>query len=334
MVTKDDSHPFFPPRRFFLHGPSGGVLLAIALSAHAGAGDGPRELTVMSFNSWHQWRQVRDGFGKAKEAILRSGADIVGLQESSPETVEKMAAALGWHHAKGGSGSVQILSRHPVLDSIGGTGIGGDRMLGARIRIDGDAERDVILFNIHLDHRFYGPYAAREEGATEDSVLAENTRSDRLAQVGAILDSIRADLGRADRTPVILTGDFNVPSHLDWTDARRDHHAGLKIRWPETLRFEEVGLRDSFRVAHPDPRDHPGETWSPIHKEGEPQDRIDFILFKGKALEVVRSSTFTTQVQTTTGRWGGDTEAVADNTWPSDHAAVITVFAHKEPQDP
>lgn len=301
---------------------TGWILALTALPAPAGA----EELAVMTFNSWHQWGQVRDGFAKAKTAILESGAEVVGLQESSPQVAEKMAGELGWHHAKGGSGSVQILSRHPVVQSILGAGIGSDRLLGARIRIGGLPEREVLLFNLHLDYRFYGPYAAHKEGATAAAVLEENGRSDRLRQVEAILDSIRTDLDRADRTPVIVTGDFNVASHLDWTDATRDRHGGLTVAWPETTRFEEAGLRDSFRIAHPDPRQDPGTTWSPIHQEGEPQDRIDFILCKGKSLKVLRSRVFTTKVENTTGPWGSDLKQVPENSWPSDHAAVVTVF--------
>ena len=39
------------------------------------------------------------------------------------------------------------------------------------------------------------------------------------------------------------------------------------------------------------------------------------------------SRTFTTAVETTVGAWGADTAAVTGNTWPSDHAAVLTTYA-------
>ncbi len=288
-------------------------------------------LTVMSFNTWHQWSQIRDGFAKGKAAILGSRAEVVALQESSPDTAARMAEELGWHHAAGGSGSVQILSRHPIMHSITGSGIGDDRMLGARIRIGPEPEREVLVFSIHLDYRFYGPYAAREKGATSVAVLAENARSERLPQVEAVLDSLHSHLARADEVPVIVAGDFNVPSHLDWTEACREFHGGVAVAWPETARFAEAGLADTFRIAHPDPREHPGTTWSAIHKQDEPQDRIDFILCKGQPLRVASSRTFTTTVETTTGPWGGDLGGVTDNSWPSDHAAVVTVFTLGSP---
>ncbi len=117
-----------------------------------------------------------------------------------------------------------------------------------------------------------------------------------------------------DGVPVVLMGDFNCPSHLDWPD----------VAWPVTKAAEEAGFGDSYREARPDPAADPGHTWSPIHpahEDGsgrpEPQDRIDYVLHRG--LEVLDSRTFVS----------GDPRPwpdVSGNAWPSDHAAVITTF--------
>jgi endonuclease/exonuclease/phosphatase family metal-dependent hydrolase len=284
--------------------------------------------TVMSFNCWYQWSRVDDGFAKAAAAIRASGADIAGLQESSPEAAKRMAAELGWQHAAGGTGSVQIVSRHPIVEVLHGEGIGRDRFIGARIRLAGSPAREVVLFNTHLDYQHYGPYEARKAGATAESVLALNRKSERVAQIAAVVASMKPQLVTADETPVLLTGDFNVPSHLDWTAATAGQHGGVgPVEWPESLRLAQDGLVDSFRLKHPDPAAEPGSTWSPIHKAGEPQDRIDFIYHKGSGLRVIGSRTFTTAVETTIGAWGGNTAPVAGNTWPSDHAAVLTSYA-------
>jgi endonuclease/exonuclease/phosphatase family metal-dependent hydrolase len=298
------------------------------LSAALSAAEEKTGFTVMSFNCWHQWSRVDDGFAKAAKAIRESGADLVGLQESSPDSVKRMAAELGWHHAAGGTGSVQILSRHPVVEALHGEGIGKDRLIGARIRLAGSPPREVVLFSTHLDYQHYGPYEARKKGATAGSVLALNRRSERIAQVAALVASIQPLLAAADQTPVILTGDFNVPSHLDWTLATAAEHGGIgPVAWPESLHLAQAGFTDSFRLKNPDPAATPGTTWSTIHKAGEPQDRIDFIYQKGGGLRVTDSRTFATAVETTVGAWGADTAAVTGNTWPSDHAAVLTTYA-------
>lgn len=300
-------------------------LLPCALSGAEAKED---RFTVMSFNCWHQWSRVDDGFAKAAKAIRGSGADLVGLQESSPDSAKRMAAELGWHHAEGGTGSVQILSRFPVVEALPGEGIGRDRLLGARIRLAGSPRRELVLFSTHLDYQHYGPYEARKAGASAESVLELNRRSERVAQVAALVASIRPLLAAADETPVILTGDFNVPSHLDWTVATAAEHGGIgPVAWPESLRLAQAGFTDSFRRKHPDPAAEAGATWSTIHKAGEPQDRIDFIYHQGAGLRVIDSRTFSTAVETTVGAWGVDTAAVAGNTWPSDHAAVLTTYA-------
>lgn len=313
----------------FFRWPLQGVVILSLLSFDRSAAEEKKEgFTVMSFNCWHQWSRVDDGFAKAAKAIRASGADLVGLQESSPESAKRMAAELGWHHAEGGTGSVQILSRHPVVEALQDKGIGTDRLIGARIRLPGPPPREVVLFSTHLDYQHYGPYEARAKGASAESVLAVNRRSERLAQVEALVASIQPLLAAADQTPVVLTGDFNVPSHLDWTVATAGEHGGIgPVAWPESLRLAQAGLVDSFRLKHPDPGADPGTTWSTIHKAGEPQDRIDFIYHKGAGLRVTASRAFSTAVETTVGAWGSDTAAVTGNTWPSDHAAVLTSYA-------
>ena len=104
-------------------------------------------------------------------------------------------------------------------------------------------------------------------------------------------------------------------------------HSGIAdVPWPATLLPLQAGLVDSFRGLHPDPAAAPGTTWSTIHKEGEPQDRIDYIFHKGTTIRPVSSRTFATAVAKTIGVWGCDISPVVDNAWPSDHAAVITVY--------
>ena len=71
------------------------------------------------------------------------------------------------------------------------------------------------LANVHLTSNPYGPYLVRD-GKTLAQVLA-NERSARVPEIRA---AIRARRARARRgIPTLMTGDFNTPSHLDWTPA-------------------------------------------------------------------------------------------------------------------
>ena len=61
-----------------------------------------------------------------------------------------------------------------------------------------------------------------------------------------------------------MTGDYNTPSHLDWTAAadavRDDIH--YPVAWPVTEALQRAGFRDTYRVVHPDPVATPGITWT------------------------------------------------------------------------
>ena len=65
--------------------------------------------------------------------------------------------------------------------------------------------------------------------------------------------------------PVFLIGDFNEPSHLDWTQAAANAglHFGKKVDWPTSRAVTNAGLTDSFRQLRPDEINDRGKTWTP-----------------------------------------------------------------------
>jgi len=300
------------------------MLAIVALTTGVRADEG--KVTVMSYNVWKSWSQVDDGFRKGIESIKASGADVIGLQEASPELADKIAKELGWFREEKSDGSTQIVSRFEIIESMAI-----DRLSGARIRISKSPEREVIVFNCHLDYRFYGPYAAMKSGATVETVLQEENQSLRAAQMKGMLEFMKSRLDAADTLPVFLTGDFNCPSHLDWTAATAPMHGNVGVvAWSPSVQVIGAGMIDSFRTAHPDPVKEPGFTWSSIHKATEPQDRIDFTYHKGKGVTVKNSRVFTTNVEATVGAWdASDLAVVRKNTWPSDHSAVVTEYLLK-----
>ncbi|MDF3302388.1 HAD-IA family hydrolase [Streptomyces tropicalis] len=265
------------------------------------------ELRVMSWNLWLGGTPVDGHRAKQVEAVLETGADVVGLQETGGTAAGELAAALGWHHHRAGE-NLGILSRHPITARLGDPAVGFYGAGGVRIRIAPDREVDV--WTAHLHYTPYGPYDAAFDGLGADDLAAREEV--RLAQMQQALR--RIDDEGDPYVPVVLVGDFNCPSHLDRGDAA----------WPVTRAAEAAGFQDSYRDAHPDPEAAPGSTWSPIHpvhEDGsgrpEPQDRIDYVLHRGLTVRDSR-----TLVRGTPRPWPD----VAANTWPSDHAAVVTTF--------
>jgi hypothetical protein len=116
--------------------------------------------------------------------------------------------------------------------------------------------------------------------------------------------------------PVILTGDFNEPSSLDYTEATVGAHPGVTtaVPWPISSTLLDAGMNDAYRSVHSDPAVDPGVTWG-FDKEN-PGDRIDY--------------TYTSaNVETTSSLVVGKTGAPGvdvgfPGAWTSDHRAVVS----------
>ena len=121
---------------------------------------------------------------------------------------------------------------------------------------------------MHLPCCPYGPNLVKL-GKSADEVL-ELERRTRLAAIEPYARHRSAALADSG-VPVFMTGDFNSPSHLDWTEeavAARD--LPYPLEWPASKALADAGLRDSYREAHPDPAETPGLTWT----AGQPPPRM------------------------------------------------------------
>ena len=300
----------------------GAVLVALAVASLAATGSSaspsPITLKVMSFNIFYggdelnlQTRQFcKDPAGcpetldQVAVAIRASGADVVGLEEATMNTCP-LAAKLDWHCSE----RTQIISRYPIVDPPGAKGL--------YVFVEPEPGRVVAVSDVHLPADPYGPYEIRD-GATLDQVLQlEN---------GLRVPSIQDELAglpplAAGGIPVFLTGDFNTPSHLDWTQAVADVRADVPfpVEWPVSKALTDAGFKDSFRVVHPNPVAKPGFTWTPGSPEGEKvevHDRIDWVLSLGA----------TATASSVVGEGGNSNTDIAVDPWPSDHRGIVSTF--------
>jgi len=273
----------------------------LAQSAAPAPAPAPTSLRVMTFNIWYGGEQVN--FASVAEAIRASDADVIGIQESEGN-LRRLAAAAGYAHV---DTRRNLLARFPIFD--------GDLHAWVMVR-PGEV---VAVANTHLSSDLYGPESVRD-GAALEAVLADEERS-RIPELRPLLKL--ADLPAS--TPIFLTGDFNTPSHRDWTvrmQSQRPAAIRYPIEWPVTRLLENAGFRDSFREVFPDPAQRPGFTWTagmphPYLRPRETIDRIDFVWTKGP-VETLRSEIV--------GEPGGDGVDISINPYPSDHRAVVSTF--------
>jgi hypothetical protein len=128
----------------------------------------------------------------------------------------------------------------------------------------------------------------------------------------------------ADNRPVFLTGDFNAPSHRDWTPAAHEARSDMAfpLEWPVSLTVEAAGFVDTFRAVHPDPVENPGITWTygypfPRLNADEVIDRIDFV-YAANTGDVLDSEIVGDPAMPNTD--------IAVSPYPSDHRAVVSTI--------
>jgi hypothetical protein len=298
---------------------AGALLLPGAGSAARGARVGAPGVTlnVMAFNIEVGGTLV--SFDKVVEAIAASGADVVGIEEAQGH-MPRLAHDLGWPYY---SKRYQILSKFPIIDP--------PQSHGRYAFVEPVPGKVVAIMNVHLPSDPYGPYWARD-GKTPAQVIALEKRA-RLPAIEPELQALPALL--AQQIPVFLTGDFNSPSHLDWTQAAvgtRTYDGGkpwpvYALEWPVSKAVVDAGFRDSFRDVYPDPVANPGLTWwakkPKVAVSGENfgpldvKDRIDYVYAAGPSV---------TTASRIVGEQGGPEVSVAVSPWPSDHRGVVSTF--------
>jgi len=266
----------------------------------------PVTLRVMEFNIEYGGTLIR--FESVVEAIQAADADVVAIEESWGN-MRRLAEALGYHY----DARLQVVSRYPLIDPPGGDG----RYLFVQIA----PGRVVAIGNVHLPAGPYSPNLILR-GAPRSEIL----EIERRVRVPAVRPSVRALAGLADAgIPTFLLGDFNAPSHQDWTAATVGLRPQVRypVHWPVSAFVERSGFRDTYRDANPDPVADEGITWPSGRQKVEgwnpgpnaPRDRIDFVYAAG-AVRTLESLVV--------GEPGGPGVDIAIDPWPTDHRGVVS----------
>ena len=138
-------------------------------------------------------------------------------------------------------------------------------------RIHFDNEKILNFFNIHFTAYPYQPYEIRDGNIStvwEIEHQAEETRRDEFESVIMEMSDIIKD------EEILLVGDFNEPSHLDWTlqAANQGLNFGFEVNWPISNDLESIGMIDAYRQKYPNSLQYPGLTWTPFQSDDEVHD--------------------------------------------------------------
>lgn len=267
-----------------------------------------QELKVLQLNIWQEGTMVPNGMEGIVGIIAQTSPDVVFLCEIRNYNDEKfMPRLLAALHEKGldyyGESldlDVGILSKYKIENPQSAFTLDDHSrpMIKGTISVKG---HNVTLYSTHLDYTHYECYLPRGYNGTTwekldapvtdvQYILNANRLAYREEAIAAFLKDANIEIERGNM--VILGGDFNEPSHLDWQEDSKNiwDHNGVVIDWDCSVMLTESGYIDSYREMYPDPVQYPGFTfpsanrdvtidklaWAP---EVDERDRIDFIYY-------------------------------------------------------
>ena len=308
----------------------------------------PNRLAVLTFNILQGGHEAGNvGFPNSRfngsrfddlaKIISETNPDIVGVQEDTPSDSLLLALGEEWNRCR------NIYSRFKL--SLLETN--GQFLNACRVHLpNGDS---LVFVNCHWQPTGgYGPGIVQQR-MLNDEVPANLKRFEEeiLEATRQIAEGPRGYLATVKMVQpyiqanekVILVGDFNEPSHLDWTVryAREGMDRWVKnpteiplrfaIEWKGSKALEDIGLSDAYRTANPNEVVKPGITWTPPYPNDTPgrQDynnqvlvRIDRIYYSDFGLRCRSASVVSGS------KGNGEIGENAD--WPSDHWAVLAEF--------
>lgn len=320
-------------------------------------------LKVLQLNLWHQGQKVPEGVPGIVDVIDQTDPDVVLMCELTRDEEQQFVSFLVDELEKRGKkyisdnqrSNVAILSKYiPTHSSLFYPTEDPDRPI---LKVAFDlCGQTVVVYSLHLDYTHYECYLPRGYSGTTwqkmdyrvanaDSVLEANRISLRDEAIAAFLADAAKEKDKGNL--VIMGGDFNEPSHLDWQEDTKDlfDHNGLVINWDCSVMLYGAGYKDAFREIYPDPVKRPGFTfpagnvsanlkdltWAP---EADERDRIDFIYYYPTQTLTLEDAFLVGPSETVSHGQiiDNDTEDTfiePKGIWPTDHKGNLAIFRIK-----
>lgn len=323
--------------------------------------------TVFQLNLWHGGTKVPEGYKAILDVLDQIDADVVFLCEIRdknkfiPRLIADLENRGKKYYGEDIGSAIGIISKYVPEDVERTCIVPGDEGR-AMIKITTTiAGQPFAFYSCHLDYTHYECYMPRGYSGTtwkkidapitdEGTVLAANRLSFRDESISAFIDESAKDI-EAGRI-VIMGGDFNEPSHLDWQANTRNlwDHNGAVINWDCSIMLGKAGFIDSYRQKYPNAVKYPGFTfpagnkaaeeaklerlaWAP---EADERDRIDFIYYHtaGRNLKLSKAELVGPAETVLRGKIidpdTRDKFVTLEAIWPTDHKGNLATFILKK----
>ena len=314
---------------------AGTILMCVAARAE-------ERLSVLSWNTehygWERWSPAERTLLESNMfAVVRAARPDIFLMQETYGSFDRFKAALPGYDARLLGRCNAIFSRFPIVgthEPYREKGNYGEPQGGAFNTQVADLDAGCMRLRACPVAMFWLPLCVRTPAdKTSDELLAwENERqpydaAPRPQAMAGILAGMAPFLAEKDEVPILMAGDFNSHSHLDWTAATgnwQGHH-GRTVPWPVSSQMAAAEFRDVFRMLYPDPAANYGATFpmpGVMSQHPKPFLRLDYVYAAGKRLKPVSFEIIAGDYHRPFV-WHGRSFSA----FPSDHAAVLAHFA-------
>jgi endonuclease/exonuclease/phosphatase (EEP) superfamily protein YafD len=290
-------------------------------------------LNVMVWNIWHGGKSkelpVSDARPEIAKIIKKANADVVIMIETYG-SAKYFSESLGYDY-KLLSNNLCIFSKYkivrqiPIAKHISSFNFGG-------VELEIEKGKNLMVFDTWL--HYLPDTRLVPTSKSHDDILAWENKGSRDDEIKNILECINQYCENSDSIPIIMGGDFNSHSHLDWTNKTKDmyNHGGAVVNWTVSSLMTAYGFKDSFREYNPNPENilgptniggHRIDSLGVDHYELFRRDRIDYIYYQGDKLKVKNSHSCVSQLGTSFIYKG------ESYLYPSDHGFVVTEFEYE-----
>ena len=267
-------------------------------------------LKLLQWNIWHGGVHMGNkGQNRVKELIRSTTADVICMQEAYG-TQQMLADSLNFKMiTASANANLALFSRYPITKLTAKEPF---KSTPGIITLPNG--RQILVADWWLRYAYrpeYTDYYLNKgldvnDWIKEDAMLGA---ADAAVNMDTDIDPVIKDKDLA----VIVSGDFNSGSHLDWTARAAALHNGYgPVAFPISKLLIDRGYTDTYRAINPNEVTHPAGTFAAIFGHLQ-TSRIDYIYYKGKGIKPIASKIIRTAPE-------------IDDVWPSDHSAVLTVF--------
>lgn len=210
----------------------------------------PPAVHAATLSLWDGGTHVDDAVGKLARSVLVNRFDLIALQETGGNATA-VAQRLGWNVVEDPTG-LAVIAPFPLTALPAPAGA----VLAVSAAIGG---ADLPVWDVALDAG--GPDRAAVCTEAAAAAVSAEKASTRYAQAQAIARAARAAHASAPEGRLLLLGDLESPSDVDWVGAASAANcAAGPVAWPVTSELHAAGLVDAFRTARTDTAADPGAT--------------------------------------------------------------------------